>query len=111
MPKNYHDEGILIIYNKETNLIKSSMPQIPVELYKFHTYLAYLMEFRYNISIRPSVNVSENPGFEMINGLGHLSTQLGFQYLPTPGSFCPSSEYALSSPGKNINNSLDVQLE
>ncbi len=64
-----NDGGILLMDNKDINLIKSSMPQIPVELHKFDTYLAYLMEFGYDLSIRPSVNVSKNPGFETINGL------------------------------------------
>ncbi len=67
--KSYHDGGILLMDNKDINLIKSSMPQIPAELHKFHTYLAYLMEFGYNLSIRLSVNVSKNSGFEMTNGL------------------------------------------
>jgi len=40
-----------------------------VELHKFHTYLAYMMEFGYNLSIRPSVDVSENFGLETIAGL------------------------------------------
>ncbi len=55
--------------NDDINHIKSSMPGIAVELHKFHTYLANLMEFGYDLSIRPSVNVSENPGFETIAGL------------------------------------------
>ena len=67
--KNYHDGGILVMDNNDINCIKSSMPRIPVEVHKFHTYLAYLMEFWYNLSIRPSVNVSESPGFETIAGL------------------------------------------
>jgi hypothetical protein len=67
--KNYHNGGILVIDDNNINCIKSSMPRIPVELHKFHTYLAYLMEFGYDLSIRPSVNVSENPEFETIAGL------------------------------------------
>jgi len=61
--------GILVVDNNDINCIKSNMPWIPVELHKFHTYLAYLMEFGYDLSIRPSVNVSENPRFETIAGL------------------------------------------
>ena len=67
--KNCHNGGILVMDNDDINRIKSSMPRIPVELHKFHTYLAYLMEFGYDLAIRPSVNVSENPGFETIAGL------------------------------------------
>ena len=67
--KNYHDGGIMEMDNEDIYRIKSSMPRIPVELHKFHTCLAYLMEFGYDLSIRPSVNVSENPGFETIAGL------------------------------------------
>jgi hypothetical protein len=60
---------ILVMDNNDINHINSSMPQIPVELHKFYTYLAYLMEFGYNLSIRPTVNMSENPRFETIAGL------------------------------------------
>jgi hypothetical protein len=69
LSKNYHSGGILVMDNDDINRIKSSIARIPVELHKFHTYLAYLMEFGYDLSIRPSVNVSENPGFEAIAGL------------------------------------------
>ena len=34
--KNCHDGGILVMDNDDINCIKSSMPQIPVELHKFH---------------------------------------------------------------------------
>ena len=69
LSKNHHNGGMLSMVNNDINLIKVSMPQITVELHKFHTYLAYLMEFGYDLLIRPIVNVSKNPGFETINGL------------------------------------------
>ena len=49
--------------------IKSSLRRITSDLKKFHSYLAYLMELGYDLAIRPSYNVSENPGFESIAGL------------------------------------------
>lgn len=51
--------GIWVINNSNVNFIKSNMPWIPVELYQFHTYLAYLIEFGGDLSIRLSINVSK----------------------------------------------------
>jgi hypothetical protein len=67
--KTYNGGGILIIDDDDAAQIKSSLRRITSDLKKFHSYLAYLMELGYDLAIRPSYNVSENPGFESIAGL------------------------------------------
>ena len=65
--KTYNGGGILVI--DDAAQIKSSLRQITSDLKKFHSYLAYLMELGYDLAIRPSYNVSKNPGFKFIAGL------------------------------------------
>ena len=49
--------------------IDSSQKKITVKLHKYHAYIAYLLEFGYDLAIRPSLNVSQNPGFESLIGV------------------------------------------
>ena len=53
----------------DINHLQSRMKQQPPHLLTFHAYLAYLFELGYDVAIKPSMNVSSNPGFESFIGV------------------------------------------
>ena len=59
----------LIIDDDDIKQIDSSQKRTQVKLHKYQAYIAYLMEFGYDLAIRPSLNVSQNPGFESLVGV------------------------------------------
>ena len=67
--KSYDEGGILVMNDNEKQQIKSSMKQTKNVIAKFHAYLAYLMEFGYDLALSPAHNVSESFGFEGFVGL------------------------------------------
>jgi hypothetical protein len=69
LDKSNCNEGVLIMSNADAENIKKSISNQPCIIEKFHAYLAYLMELGYDLSIQPSVNVSNNPGFESFVGV------------------------------------------
>ena len=56
--------GFLVLGDDDVSNIKSSTKNQPQNIEKFHAYLAYLIEFGYDLAIQPSMNVSSNPGFK-----------------------------------------------
>jgi hypothetical protein len=69
LDKSNCNEGVLIMSNVDAENIKKSMTNQPRIIEKFHAYHAYLMELGYDLAIQPSVNVSNNPGFESFVGV------------------------------------------
>jgi hypothetical protein len=67
--KKYNAGGFLIIDDDDIKQIDSSQKRTQVKLHKYQAYIAYLMEFGYDLAIRPSLNVSQNPGFESLVGV------------------------------------------
>lgn len=67
--KQHNEGGFLIIDSNDIAQIDSSQKRITVKLHKYHAYIAYLLEFGYDLAIRPSLNVSQNPGFESLIGV------------------------------------------
>jgi hypothetical protein len=63
------DGGILILDATDSKQLIECMKNVCKNLHKFQTYLAYLMD-GYELLISPALNVSSNPGFELIIGVG-----------------------------------------
>ena len=56
--------GVPVLGDDDVSNIKSSMKNQSWRIEKFHAYLAYLIEFSYDLAIQLSMNVSSNPCFE-----------------------------------------------
>jgi hypothetical protein len=69
LDRSWMDSGLLIVNEKETKQIKSSMGKALTDMQKFHDMCAYQFELGYDLSLSPSCNVSESPGFESILGI------------------------------------------
>jgi hypothetical protein len=67
--KNYSEGGVLILNRADKEKIRASMRQNPNVLQKFHSFLAYQVEFGYDIALAPGTNVSRSLGFESFVGL------------------------------------------
>jgi hypothetical protein len=63
------DGGLLIVNEKETKQIKSSMGKTLADMQKFHDMCAYLFELGYDLALSPSCNMLESPGFESVLGI------------------------------------------
>jgi hypothetical protein len=63
------DGGLLIVNEKETKQIKSSMGKALTDMQKFHDMCAYQFELGYDLALSPSCNVLESPGFESVLGI------------------------------------------
>jgi hypothetical protein len=63
------DGGLLIVNEKETKQIKSSMGKALSDMQKFHNMCAYQFELGYDLALSPSCNVSESSGFESVLGI------------------------------------------
>jgi hypothetical protein len=63
------DGGLLIVNEKETKQIKSSMGKALTNMQKFHDMCAYQFELGYDLALSSSCNVSESPGFESVLGI------------------------------------------
>ena len=63
------DGGLLIVNEKETKQIKSSMGKALTDMQKFCDMCAYQFELGYNLALSPNCNVSESPGFESVLGI------------------------------------------
>ena len=65
---NWDDGGILILNQEEKRQITACIPNKPhTEIEKFQMLMSYLFEVAYDVSIAPSLNVSESPGFESLS--------------------------------------------
>jgi hypothetical protein len=67
--KSYDEGGVLILNEQDKTNISSSQNNNKDVLNKFHAFLAYEMEFGYDLAIAPSLNVSGSFGFESFVGL------------------------------------------
>jgi hypothetical protein len=67
--KDYREGGDLILDEGDKARISESMRRDPDVLHKFQTFLAYQMEFGYDLAIAPPSNVSDSFGFEAIVGI------------------------------------------
>ena len=65
----YSESGVLILSQADKEKIRASMRQNPNVLQKFHSFLAYQVEFGYDIALVPGTNVSRSLGFESFVGL------------------------------------------
>ena len=66
---NYSEGGVLILNEADKEKIRSSMRQNPHILQKFHSFLAYQIEFVHDFALAPGTNVSRSLGFESFVGL------------------------------------------
>jgi hypothetical protein len=63
------DSGLLIVNEKKTKQIKSSMGKALNDMQKFHDMCSYQFEFGYYLALSPSCNMLESPGFESALGI------------------------------------------
>ncbi len=65
---SWMDSGLLIVNEKETKQIKSSMGKALTDMQNFHDMCAYAYQFElgYDLALSPSCNVPESPGFESV---------------------------------------------
>ena len=61
--------GVLILNEADKEKIRLSMRQNPHILQKFHSFLAYQIEFVHDFALAPGTNVSRSLGFESFVGL------------------------------------------
>jgi hypothetical protein len=69
LDRSWTNGGLLIVDEKETKQIKSSMGEALTDMQKFQDMCAYQFELGYNLALSPSCNVLESPGFESILGI------------------------------------------
>ena len=69
LDRSWMDGGLLIVNEKETKQIKSSMGKALTDMQKFHDMCAYQFKLGYNLALSPTCNVSESTGFESVLGI------------------------------------------
>lgn len=67
--KDFTEGGLLVLNESDKTKMKECMKRDPDVVHKFQTFVAYLMEFGYDLAIAPASNVSDSFGFEAIVGL------------------------------------------